>query len=146
MMRTVETGSAAETFNLGRQMGQAAKAGYIFALSGDLGTGKTVFTQCFAEGLGIKEPVTSPTFTILQLYEEGRLPLYHFDLYRISEAEELDEIGCDEYFYGKGVYLVEWAELFPELFPKEAVRIRILKDPGKGTEYRKIQIQRDDPI
>ena len=113
MMRTVETGSAAETFNLGRQMGQAAKAGDIFALSGDLGTGKTVFTQGFAEGLGIKE---------------------------------LDEIGCDEYFYGKGVCLVEWAELFPELFPKEAVRIRILKDPGKGTEYRKIQIQRDDPI
>ncbi|MGI6010811.1 MAG: tRNA (adenosine(37)-N6)-threonylcarbamoyltransferase complex ATPase subunit type 1 TsaE [Ruminococcus sp.] len=137
----VETYGPEETKVLGVRIGEKAKAGQIFTLSGELGVGKTVFTQGIAQGLGITEPVSSPTFTIVQVYEEGRLPLYHFDVYRIGDVEEMEEIGYDDYFFGKGVCLIEWAELIEELIPEEAVRIVIEKDLEKGFDYRKITIE-----
>ncbi len=136
-----ETHSAEETFALGLRLGEAAGAGQIYALNGDLGVGKTVFTQGFAAGLGIKEPVNSPTFTILQIYSEGRLPLYHFDVYRIADPEEMFEIGFEDYLYGDGVCLIEWAELVDELLPAEIIRVNISKNPGLGMDYRKITVQ-----
>jgi tRNA threonylcarbamoyladenosine biosynthesis protein TsaE len=134
------TNSEEETLALGRELGQAAKAGSVYALEGDLGVGKTVFAKGFAEGLGIEEAVVSPTFTIVQIYEGGRLPLYHFDVYRIEEPEEMDEIGYEEYFFGGGVCLVEWANQLPEIMPEETIWIRVLKEPEKGFSYRRIEI------
>lgn len=142
MIEYLESNSPEETYAIGRQLGEAAEAGMILCLNGDLGTGKTVFTQGFAEGLGIEEPVNSPTFTIVQVYEEGRLPLYHFDVYRIGDPEEMDEIGYEDYFYGEGVSLVEWAELIEELIPAEAIQITIEKDLDRGFDYRKVTIER----
>ena len=139
----VESCHKEETYALGERLGQIAAPGLIVALSGDLGCGKTVFTQGFAAGLHITEPVTSPTFTILQVYEGGTLPLYHFDLYRIGDIEEMDEIGYEEYFFGNGAALVEWADLFPELFPPETIHVTIRKDFTKGEDYRSIAITRD---
>ena len=137
-----ETYSAQQTWEAGRQMGLQAAAGQVTALTGDLGTGKTVFAQGFAAGLGISEAVNSPTFTILQVYEDGRLPLYHFDVYRIGDSEEMLEIGWEEYVYGNGVCLIEWAELIRDLIdeiPKEKLqRVEIRKDLSKGADYRKI--------
>ena len=121
-------------------MGREAEPGQIVCLSGDLGVGKTVFTQGFAAGLGIEGPVNSPTFTILQVYEEGRLPLYHFDVYRIGDVEEMDEIGYEDYFYGDGVCLIEWANLIEEILPEKYTEIRIEKDLEKGFDYRKITV------
>lgn len=141
MKRTVESHSPDETRSLARKMGESAKAGQIFTLDGDLGTGKTVFAKGFAEGLGITEIVNSPTFTIVQSYEGGRLTMHHFDVYRIAEPEEMDEIGYEEYFYGDGVCLVEWADQIADLIPEEAVRVRIRKDPEKGDDYRIITIE-----
>ncbi len=137
-----ETNSANDTFELGKMMGEQALAGDIYCLDGDLGTGKTVFTQGFAAGLGITEPVSSPTFTIVCEYEEGRIPFYHFDVYRIEEPEEMDEIGYEEYFFGQGATMIEWASLIQELIPQEAVWIRIEKCPQKGFDYRKITVIR----
>lgn len=137
-MKVIETYSPQETFEAGRRMGEQAQAGEVYCLDGELGVGKTVFTQGFARGLGIEEPVNSPTFTIVQEYEKGRLPLYHFDVYRISDAEEMDEIGYEDYFFGQGVCLIEWAALIEELIPECAVRIAIEKEVEKGFEYRKI--------
>lgn len=137
-----ETMSPEETFALGEALGREASAGQIFTLTGDLGVGKTVFTQGFAKGLGIVEMVNSPTFTILQIYEEGRLPLYHFDVYRIGDAEEMDEIGYEDYFYGDGVCLIEWADLIEEILPEQLVRISVEKDPEKEFDYRRIEIDR----
>ena len=137
---TYETNSPAETYELGMRLGKNAKAGEIFCLNGDLGTGKTVFTQGFAKGLGIEENVNSPTFTILQEYYDGRLPLYHFDVYRVGDIEEMDEIGYEDYFYGEGVCLIEWSELIKELIPEEAEEITIEKDLSRGFDYRRIQI------
>lgn len=139
-MKILETFSAEETFAVGRKLGEEAKAGGVYCLSGDLGVGKTVFTKGFAVGLGITGPVNSPTFTILEEYN-GRLPLYHFDVYRIEEPEEMEEIGYEDYFYGDGVCMIEWAELIEEILPTDAVRIRIEKDLSKGTEYRRITIR-----
>ncbi|MBO5228623.1 MAG: tRNA (adenosine(37)-N6)-threonylcarbamoyltransferase complex ATPase subunit type 1 TsaE [Lachnospiraceae bacterium] len=133
-----ESFSAEDTFKLGKMLGEQARPGMGYCLNGDLGTGKTVFTQGFAEGLGIKEPVNSPTFTIVQIYEEGKLPFYHFDVYRIGDVEEMDEIGYEDYFYGDGVCLVEWAELIEEIIPKNFLNITIEKDLEKGFDYRKI--------
>ncbi|MCD8077109.1 MAG: tRNA (adenosine(37)-N6)-threonylcarbamoyltransferase complex ATPase subunit type 1 TsaE [Lachnospiraceae bacterium] len=133
-----ETYSAEETFQLGKQCGEKARAGEIYCLDGDLGVGKTVFTQGFAAGLGVRGPVNSPTFTILQIYESGRLPLYHFDVYRIGDPEEMDEIGYEEYFFGDGVCLIEWACQIEELLPAVVRRLRIEKDPAKGFDYRRI--------
>ncbi|MCC8067693.1 MAG: tRNA (adenosine(37)-N6)-threonylcarbamoyltransferase complex ATPase subunit type 1 TsaE [Clostridiales bacterium] len=136
----IETNSEQETMEAGRRLGREAISGQVFALEGDLGTGKTVFTKGFAEGLGILEPVSSPTFTIVQVYEEGRLPLYHFDVYRIGDIEEMDEIGYEDYFYGEGICLVEWADLIAELLPQQTIHIRIEKDLEQGFDYRKITI------
>ena len=137
---TIETNSSEETYELGRTLGSKAEPGEIYTLTGDLGTGKTVFAQGFAEGLGITEYVNSPTFTILQVYEEGRIPLYHFDVYRIEEPEEMEEIGYEDYFFGDGVTLIEWAELIEELIPGDAHRVVITKDLGRGTDYRYITV------
>ena len=140
MKKTVESYSPDETRALAREMSENARAGQIYTLDGDLGAGKTVFAKGFAEGLGIREIVNSPTFTILQSYEGGRLTMHHFDVYRIADPEEMEEIGYEEFFYGDGVCLVEWADQIAELIPDDAVRIRIARDPDKGTNYRKITV------
>ena len=124
----IETFRAEETFALGKKIGEAIRPGTIISLVGDLGVGKTVFTQGVAKGLGIHEPVNSPTFTIMQVYENGRLPFYHFDVYRIGDIEEMDEIGYEDYFYGEGVCLVEWANLIEELLPEGVCQVKIEKD------------------
>ena len=121
-------------------MGEEALPGTVITLDGDLGAGKTLFTKGFAEGLGITEPVNSPTFTILQEYEGGRLPLYHFDVYRIGDPAEMDEIGFDDYIFGDGACLIEWSELIAELIPEEATRITIERDAEKGDDYRVISV------
>ena len=131
----IETRSPEETFALGEKLGREAKPGQIYTLNGDLGTGKTVFTQGFAAGLGITEPVNSPTFTILQVYEEGRMPFYHFDVYRIGDVEEMDEIGYEDCFYGEGVCLIEWAELIEEILPEKVIVVTIEKDLEQGFDY-----------
>lgn len=136
----IESFSRDDTFRLGVSLGEKAKKGEVYCLSGDLGAGKTVFTQGFAKGLGIEEAVCSPTFTIVQQYM-GRLPLYHFDVYRISDIEEMEEIGYEEYFYGDGVCLIEWAELIEELLPADRIKILIKKDMDKGFDYREIIIE-----
>nr|WP_099466744.1 tRNA (adenosine(37)-N6)-threonylcarbamoyltransferase complex ATPase subunit type 1 TsaE [Konateibacter massiliensis] len=139
-MIQIETNSAKETYELGKKLGEEVRPGDVFSLIGDLGVGKTVFTQGFARGLGIEEPISSPTFTIIQIYEEGRLPLYHFDVYRIGDVEEMEEVGYEDYFYGGGVCLIEWANLIEEILPKDIKEIRIEKDLEKGFDYRKITI------
>ena len=140
----IETFSAEETYALGKKLGSEAKPGDVLTLIGDLGVGKTVFTQGFASGLGITEPVNSPTFTIVQQYEEGRLPLYHFDVYRIGDVEEMDEIGYEDCFYGEGVCLIEWSTLIQEILPEDAIHITIEKNLEKGFDYRRIQIERKE--
>ena len=140
-MKTIETYSTGEAFALGRLIGQQAEAGEIYTLIGDLGVGKTVLTQGVAAGLGIEEPVNSPTFTIVQIYEEGRLPFYHFDVYRIGDVEEMEEVGYEDCFYGEGVCLIEWADLIEEILPREHRRITIEKDLSKGFDYRRITIE-----
>ncbi len=140
-MKVIETYSAEETYELGRQLGRQAEAGAVYTLIGDLGVGKTVLTQGVAAGLGIEEPINSPTFTIVQIYEEGRLPFYHFDVYRIGDVEEMDEIGYEDYFYGDGICLIEWANLIEEILPSEYTKITIEKDLDKGFDYRRITIE-----
>ena len=141
MKETVyETFSAAETHALGKKIGETARPGDVYTLVGDLGVGKTVFTQGIADGLGITEPVSSPTFTIVQVYEEGRMPFYHFDVYRIGDIEEMDEIGYEDYFYGEGVCLIEWADLIREILPEQMCRVTIEKNLEKGFDYRKVEV------
>lgn len=130
-----------DTFRLGVETGEQAKPGEVYCLVGDLGVGKTVFTQGFAKGLGIEEPVSSPTFTILQTYDSGRIPFYHFDVYRIGDIEEMDEIGYEDCFFGEGVSFVEWANLIQELLPSHYKVITITKDLERGFDYRKITIE-----
>lgn len=134
-----ETHNEEETRKIGQQLGESAKSGQIFCLNGDLGVGKTVFTKGFALGLGITEHITSPTFTIINVYE-GRLNFYHFDVYRIDDPDELYELGYEEYFFGDGVCLIEWAELVSELLPDDVININITKDLEKGLDYRKIEV------
>ena len=141
MVNVIETFDAKETFALGEKIGKEVQPGDIFCLEGDLGVGKTVFTQGFAKGIGITEPVNSPTFTIVQVYEDGRLPFYHFDVYRIGDIEEMDEIGYEDYFYGDGLTMIEWANLIEEILPKKRKEITIEKDLEKGFDYRKITIK-----
>lgn len=136
----IETRSPEETFALGKKIGEMARPGEIYTLTGDLGVGKTVFTQGVAAGLGIIEPVSSPTFTIIQEYDSGRLPFYHFDVYRIGDIEEMDEIGYDDYFFGQGICLIEWANLIEEILPENRREIVIEKDLEKGFDYRRITI------
>ena len=135
-----ESRSDRETRELGMEFGKNARPGQVICLNGDLGTGKTVFTQGFALGLGIEEPVSSPTFTIMAVYEEGKIPLYHFDVYRIGDPLEMDEIGFDEYVDGEGVCLIEWAGLIREILPPRRTEVTIEKDPEKGFVYRRITV------
>ncbi len=141
METIIETNSPDETLEAGRQLGLLAKPGDIYTLNGDLGVGKTVFTQGVAKGLGVTEHVNSPTFTIVQVYDSGRLPFYHFDVYRIGDVEEMEEIGYEDYFFGDGICMVEWAQLIVELIPQQATKITIEKNLEKGFDYRKITIE-----
>ena len=136
----IETNSEKETYAFGLELGKKAHAGQVYTLVGDLGVGKTVFTKGLARGLDILEPVSSPTFTIVQVYEEGRLPFYHFDVYRIGDVEEMDEIGYEDYIYGDGVSLIESANLIEEILPEHYTEIKIEKDLEKGFDYRRISI------
>ena len=136
----IETQNADETFALGERIGRDSLPGQVYTRIGDLGVGKTVLTQGVAKGLGITEPVSSPTFTILQVYEEGRMPFYHFDVYRIGDIEEMDEIGYEDYFYGDGLCMIEWSNLIEEILPEHRKEITIEKDLEKGFDYRKITI------
>lgn len=136
----IETNSPEETFRVGKGLGEKAYAGQVFTLTGDLGVGKTVFTQGLAKGLGIDEPVNSPTFTIVQEYDGGRLPFYHFDVYRIGDVEEMEEVGFDDYVMGEGVSLIEWADLISEILPEKRTEILIEKDLERGFDYRRITV------
>ena len=136
----IETNSPEETCQAGMRLGEKAEAGQVFTLPGDLGVGKTVFTQGLAKGLGIEEPVNSPTFTIVQVYDGGRLPFYHFDVYRIGDVEEMDEGGFDDYVMGAGVSLIEWADLIEEILPEKRTKILIEKDLERGFDYRRITV------
>ena len=137
----IETRSAQETYQLGVDIGKSAKAGQVYTMVGDLGVGKTVFTQGMATGLGITGPISSPTFTIVQVYDDGILPFYHFDVYRIGDISEMDEIGFDDYVYGEGVSLIEWANLIEEILPSQRIEITIEKDLNQGFDYRRITIK-----
>lgn len=137
----IESFSSEDTFNIGYEIGKSAAPGSVYTLIGDLGVGKTVFTQGVAAGLGIREAVNSPTFTILQVYDEGRLPFYHFDVYRIGDPEEMYEVGFEDYVYGDGVSLIEWANLIEDILPKEYTEVLIEKDLVRGTDYRRITIE-----
>lgn len=140
-MTVYDSFSEEMTFEIGKKLGEKADKGEIICLEGDLGVGKTVFTKGFAEGLNIEENIDSPTFTIVQEYTEGRLPLYHFDVYRIGDILEMDEIGYEDYFFGEGVCLLEWASRIEELIPESAIHIIIEKDMSKGFEYRRVVVE-----
>ena len=140
-MTVYESFSEEMTFDIGKKLGEKADKGEIICLEGDLGVGKTLFTKGFAEGLNIEENIDSPTFTIVQEYTEGRLPLYHFDVYRIGDISEMDEIGYEDYFFGEGVCLIEWASRIKELIPESAIRITIEKDLSRGFEYRRVVVE-----
>ena len=137
---TIESFSAKDTFQVGYEMGLKAKPAEVYCLSGDLGVGKTVFTQGFAKGLGIDDAVNSPTFTIVQEYKGERIPFYHFDVYRIGDIEEMDEIGYEDYFYGDGVCLIEWAGIIEEILPSRRTEIVIKKEIEKSFDYRTISV------
>lgn len=138
----LDSNSEKDTFELGKKIGKEAKPGAVYTLIGDLGVGKTVFTQGVAKGLGIDDIISSPTFTIVQVYEEGRMPFYHFDVYRIGDESEMDEIGYEEYVYGEGISLIEWANLIEGILPDEYIEIEIKKDLSKGFDYRNITMTR----
>lgn len=140
-MKIIESFSVEDTFELGKQIGIEASPGLVITMDGDLGAGKTLFTQGLAEGLGVTEPVNSPTFTILQVYDTGRMPLYHFDVYRIGDSEEMDEIGFDDFIYGEGVSVIEWASQIEDILPEHYMKINITRNPQVGFDYRKITIE-----
>lgn len=139
-MEVFESFKPEDTFEYAKKMGENAKLGQVFCLNGDLGVGKTVFTQGFAKGLGVLEPINSPTFTIVQEYYDGRMPLYHFDVYRIGDISEMDEIGYEDYFYGEGVCFIEWSTLIEEILPDNRIEIKIEKELEKGFDYRRITV------
>lgn len=136
----IDSFSAEDTYELGRSIGMNANPGLVITMDGDLGAGKTLFTQGLAEGLGITEPVNSPTFTILQIYDTGRLPLYHFDVYRIEDPYEMDEVGFDDFIYGEGVSVIEWSGQIDDILPDDRLEIVISRDVNKGFDYRSIRI------
>ena len=129
-----------DTFAIARTLGESAQTGEVYCLIGDLGVGKTLFSQGFAKGLGVEESVNSPTFTIVQEYPEGRIPFYHFDVYRIADPEEMEEVGFTDMIYGDGVCLIEWANLIEDILPEQYVKVEISKDLDKGFDYRKIMV------
>lgn len=141
MMIVKESNSREDTYRIGRELGEQTAPGQVFCFFGDLGVGKTIFSQGFAKGLGVDDIVNSPTFTIVKEYDDGRLPLYHFDVYRIGDVDEMEEIGYDEMVYGNGVCLIEWANLIEEILPEHYQKITIEKDLEKGVDYRKITIE-----
>ena len=141
MIEIFESFSAEDTFEYAKKLGEVVEPGTIYTLTGDLGVGKTVFTQGLAAGLEIDEPVDSPTFTIVKVYDMGRLPFYHFDVYRIGDVSEMDEIGYEDYFFGDGVSIIEWANLIEDIIPEDAIAVTIEKDLSKGVDYRKITIK-----
>lgn len=130
-----------DTFDIAYNLGQNSKAGDVICLIGDLGVGKTLFSQGFAKGLEINEIVNSPTFTIVQQYNDGRLPLYHFDVYRIEEPDEMEEIGYTEMVYGDGVCLIEWANLIEDILPDHYTRVTIEKKLDHGFDYRNVIVE-----
>lgn len=136
--------SPEDTFQIAKEIGKQAKAGDVFCLNGDLGVGKTLFSQGFARGLGIEESVNSPTFTIVQEYDDGRLPLYHFDVYRIDDPEEMEEVGFWDMVYGEGVCLIEWANLIEDILPEQCTAITIEKNLDKGFDYRLIRVENEE--
>lgn len=140
-MKVFDTKSADETFSFAQKIGETCKAGTVIGLTGDLGTGKTVFAKGFAAGLGIKRGVNSPTYTIVHQYDDGRLPFYHFDVYRIGDVTEMEETGFDDCVLGEGVTLVEWADIIREIMPAGTIWINIAKDPAKGFDYRRIMVE-----
>jgi len=144
MKRTLHIANETETEKLGERIGQAAVPGMVVALIGDLGTGKTTLTKSIARGLGVTETVTSPTFNIIREYKSGRIPLYHFDVYRIADPDEMFELGYEEYFYGDGICIVEWADIIEELLPEDAVIIRI--DRGVSEEEREYIIESEEDL
>ncbi|HBF76353.1 MAG TPA: tRNA (adenosine(37)-N6)-threonylcarbamoyltransferase complex ATPase subunit type 1 TsaE [Clostridiaceae bacterium] len=135
----VITNNENETYNIGIKIGKQLKAGDILSLNGDLGAGKTYLTKGIAKGLGVEDYITSPTFTILNEYE-GRIPLYHFDVYRINDVEEMYEIGFEEYLYGNGVCVIEWGSIVEEILPKDTINIKI---KSLGELSREIEIKSD---
>lgn len=137
-----EVYSEKETRDFAYKIAQEVQPGQVYCLDGDLGVGKTVFTKGFALGLGIEDDITSPTFTIVNEYHSGRMPFYHFDVYRIGDEDEMFDIGFDEYIDGNGVCLIEWAELIKSIIPKNAIYIKISKDLSKGLDYRKIEVEK----
>ena len=139
--KVFETNSYEETYELAKKLAGKAAAGDIYLLYGDLGTGKTVFAQGFAAGLGIDDYINSPTFTIMKSYDSGRLAFNHFDVYRIGDPEEMYDLDYEEYLFGDGVCLIEWAELIEELLPEDCIRVRIEKDLERGFDYRKLVIE-----
>lgn len=141
--QVIESFCEKDTLKAGMELGSLCKRGDIVLLDGELGAGKTVFTKGFGKGLGIDEVISSPTFTILQIYESGRIPMYHFDVYRIGSVEEMDGTGYEDYFYGDGVCLIEWAELIKEILPSNCIRVSISKDLQKGFDYRCIKVMGD---
>ena len=140
-MKEYRSKSAAETAAIAEEIGRSAPAGTVLALKGDLGAGKTVFAQGVAKGLGISEAVDSPTFTILKIYEGGRLPLYHFDVYRLEDADEMGELGLDEYLDGDGLCLIEWAELIADILPPDTIYITIEREEDGDFDHRRIRIE-----
>ena len=136
----IESYSAKDTFDAGYNLGSQATKGQVYCLMGDMGAGKTVFSQGFAKGLGVDEHVNSPTFTIIQEYEGKNMPFYHFDVYRIADLQEMDEIGYEDYFYGEGVCMIEWSDLIEEILPENRINILIKKDLTKGYDYREVDI------
>ncbi len=141
MEKKLESASPDETESIAIELAKEAKAGSVYTLSGDLGAGKTVFARGFARGLGIMSPVTSPTFTLVNEYKKGRLPLYHFDVYRLGEAEELYDTGFEDYLENGGVVLIEWAERIEELLPRPYFYISIEKDLSRGEDFRLITLK-----
>ncbi len=135
--------SPEETFEIAKRLGEQAQVGDVFCLNGDLGVGKTLFSQGFAKGLGIEDSVNSPTFTIVQEYDDGRLPLYHFDVYRIEDSEEMEEVGFTDMVYGEGVCLIEWANLISDILPNSRHTITIEKNLEKGFDYRLIKVEKN---
>ena len=142
MEKLLHIASEKETERIGEAIGRAAEPGTVVALIGDLGTGKTTLTKSIARGLGVTETVTSPTFNIIREYKSGRIPLYHFDVYRIGDPDEMFELGYEEYFYGDGICVVEWADIIEELLPEDTVIIRI--ERGASEEEREYRIESED--
>jgi len=141
-MKTYKSFSTEDTLKVAAELAASAKPGDVICLSGPLGAGKTVFAQGFARGIGYTGRVTSPTFTIVQVYEGGRLPLYHFDLYRLDGgAEELEGIGYEEYFYSGGVCLVEWPEKAADAIPATALHVEMSTNFDLDAQYRDIVVR-----